>query len=76
MPTVIVGCKLPNGIIIEHAGKRVTLAGGHSAKIRGSHGMTVVDKDFWDAWRATHADYHPVKKGLIFAHEKEVNTQA
>lgn len=74
--TVVVGCKLPNGLVINYGGTNATLAGTNSSLIEGGHGLTTVDKDFWDLWLSEHKDYAPVAKGLIFAHEKEVNAKA
>lgn len=68
--TVIVGCKLPNGLVIEHPTNKaisVELAGVNSAKILGStYGTTEVDGDFWDAWAAANADFAPFKSGAMF----------
>lgn len=66
---VTVGCKLPNGIIIEQGGKTISLNGANSARIAGGHGLTVVDGNLFTAWMEAHKDFAPVKKGLIFAHE-------
>ncbi len=74
--TVVVGCKLPNGIIIHHMGKAHTLLGSNSSDIVGGYGMTVMDKELFDAWYDAHKDYQPVKQGLIFAHEKPESAKA
>ncbi len=66
----MVGCKLPGGLIINHMGKTHTLLGSNSTEIIGGYGLTVVDKELFDAWHDAHRDYQPVKQGLIFAHEK------
>lgn len=77
MATVTVGCKLPNGFIIEAGDKRAVLAGANSSTIVGGHGITEgVDKDLWDAWSALHAELGLLKHGHIFAHEKTANTNA
>lgn len=77
MPQITVGCKLPNGLHLDHGGKRVTLKGSNSALVIGGHGITEgVDKDLFDAWMAAHKDYQPVKAGLIFAHDKKANVEA
>lgn len=77
MATVTVGCKMPNGLILEMGEKRVVLNGANSSGIIGGHGLTEgVDKEFWDAWSAKHATLDPVKKGFVFAHEKTANTVA
>lgn len=36
--------------------RRVTLNGGNSADAVVGYGMTVVDKDFWDAWAKQNAN--------------------
>lgn len=77
MAQVNVGCKLPNGLILELGDKRVTLNGSNASVIIGGHGITEgVDKDFFDAWMAAHADLAFVKGGFLFAHEKANNTAA
>jgi hypothetical protein len=71
--TVTVGCKLPNGLVLEHQGTTVTLKGFRhpDARIIGGYGLTEgVDKDFFDAWLAAHADQPYVKKELVFAQGK------
>ena len=77
--TVIVGCKLPNGLTI-HLGsgreRKVVLNGYNSAKVVGGHGLTTVDKEFWDEWSKLHTDFAPVAAGLIFASGSEKNTAA
>lgn len=75
--TVTVGCKLPNGLILELGDKRVTVKGSNSSNIIGGHGITEnVDKEFFDAWMAKNAGLQFVKSELIFAHEKYANTVA
>lgn len=75
--TVIVGCKLPNGLILELGDKRVTIKGANSSNIIGGHGITEgVDKEFFDAWMAKNAGLQFVKAELLFAHEKAASTAA
>lgn len=77
MAQVTVGCKLPNGIIIQHGGKRATIKGANAALLIGGHGITEgVDKELFDAWMKAYADYAPVKAGLIFAHDNAKSTAA
>jgi hypothetical protein len=72
-----IGCKLPSGLHLDHEGKRVTLNGSNSSNIIGGYGLTHnVDQAFWEAWKKTHADFEPLKQGLIFAQEKENNARA
>jgi hypothetical protein len=72
-----IGCKLPSGLHLDHEGKRVTLNGSNSSNIIGGYGLTHnVDQAFWEAWKKAHADFEPLKQGLIFAQEKEANARA
>lgn len=70
MPNVTVGCKIVNGVILVHQGKRVLLAGAKSSRIIGGYGMTEVDKDFFDAWCKTNHDSALLSGNLIFAQDK------
>lgn len=67
---LIIGCRLPNGIVLEHPKDsriRVKLNGIHNSLIKGStYGITRVDRDFWAAWRKEHAEFAPLKSGAIF----------
>lgn len=67
---VMVGCKLPNGIILSHPKHpkfTVTLAGVHSSKIIGAtYAITEVDAEFWKAWKAANAEFTPFKTNAIF----------
>jgi len=67
MATVIVGCKLPNGLHAELGGKVVTLAGSNSSSIIGGFGITRdVDKDFIEGWLKAEAKNPIVANGLVF----------
>lgn len=78
MANVTVACKLPHGLIIKSGGKSVTLNGANSSKIIGGYGLTPVDKNFFEAWKAEYASFEPLKSGLIFeqANEKSAVSQA
>jgi hypothetical protein len=78
MANVIVGCKLPHGLVIKVGGKAVTLNGANSSRIIGGYGLTTVDKDFYEAWKTEYASFEPLKSGLIFeqANEKSAASQA
>ena len=77
MAQVTVGCKLPNGIILEMGDKRQLINGSNGALIIGGHGITEnVDKDFFEAWLAAHADLPFVTGGFLFANDKASNTSA
>ena len=72
---VVVGCKLPNGLVIRLGEQEVTLNGANSSKIVGGHGLTDVNKDFWSAWLEQHKDFAPVVAGLIFANDNFAKTR-
>ncbi|HFC8465373.1 TPA: hypothetical protein ACFP4A_000636 [Neisseria subflava] len=75
--TVTVGCKLPNGLIIEVGGRSVELNGANASNTIGGHGITYnVDADFFNAWMEAHQDRDMVKNGFVFAHEDAKNTKA
>lgn len=77
MPQITIGCKLPNGLILEVGEKRVTLNGSNSSAIIGGHGITEnVDADFFGAWLKANKDLSFVKAGHVFAHEKAANVAA
>jgi hypothetical protein len=70
MAKVLIGCKLPNGIILENPlnpDEKVTLKGLNRATIIGStHVTTEVDADFWDLWKSTNPEFSALKNGAIF----------
>lgn len=69
--TVIVGCKLPNGIILQHplnAAHKVEIAGLNKPKIIGAPYVTTeVDAEFWANWVAVHSEFPALKSGALFA---------
>lgn len=68
---VTVGCKLPNGLLLEQDGYNVLLNGANSSNLVGGYGLTEgVDKDAFDKWIKTHADQAYVKNELVFAQAK------
>lgn len=72
---VLVGCKLPNGIILEHPqddSKTVELAGLNKIVIIGSdHAVTPVRSEFWDAWIKSNSEFPAIKSGAIFVAKDE-----
>lgn len=77
MATVTVGCKLPNGLIIQVGDKSHTLKGTNASLVIGGHGITEgVDKELFDAWLSANKDRDVVKNGHIFAHEKSAKTES
>jgi len=73
---VVVGCKLPQGLVIRHGNVSVTLAGANASRIVGGFGMTNVDEDLAKAWLAANQNFAPVKRGLIFIQANEARAQA
>lgn len=67
---VVVGCKLPHGITLEHPmdpTKTVELKGKNKALIVGAdYATTEVDADFWEQWAAVNKEFPAVKSGAIF----------
>lgn len=75
--TVTVGCKLPNGLILEVAGKAIQINGANSSRIIGGYGLTEgIDKDFFDAWLKQNAGLSFVKNGMVFAQSKSTDAIA
>lgn len=79
--TVVVGCKLPHGLMLTLHGKpgemprTYRVKGSNSQAIVGGYGITRgVPRDFWEAWKEHHKHLDFVKNGLIFAHDKEAST--
>lgn len=71
--TIIIGCRLPNGLTLilrDTKGqevKRVSINGMNKSLIKGvTYTTTVVDAEFWAAWKAAHSDYAPLKNGALF----------
>ena len=67
---VVVGCKLPHGITIEHPmdpTKTVELKGKNKSLIIGAeYATTEVDADFFEQWAAVNKEFPAVKSGAIF----------
>ena len=68
--SVVVGCKLPNGIVLEHpldSTKKVVINGLNKATIVGAkYAVTTIDSDFWAEWIKIHKDFPAVLSGSIF----------
>ena len=86
--TVLVACKLPNGLqlrlgptfenaeVVTVCGPAFKLDSTTHQPISSGFGLTIVDKDFWDAWVLENKDFGPLKNGMLFAHAKGDNTKA
>lgn len=65
--TVLIGCKLPHGLVLRLKDTKVTIDGMNKSKIVGAtHITTEVDAEFWTAWKAAHKDFQPLKSLSIF----------
>lgn len=81
--TVTVGCKLPNGLILE-MGKpgdsnytQVVLKGANQANLVGGYGLTSnVSKEFMAVWLKSHSWLPAVRDGLVFVEDNEANATA
>ena len=83
MATVILGCKIPNGFVMEVDGKSQRINGSHTqyGTIMYDRGEQVgvthdVDKDLWDAWRKRHANHPLHAKGHVFEAKSESSVKA
>ena len=83
MATVVLGCKVPNGFVMEVDGISKRINGAHTeygtiAYDRGEQiGITSdVDKSLWDAWRARHANHPLCAKGHVFEAKSEASVKA
>lgn len=64
----VIGCKLPNGLTIDHDERTLTLVGSNAPGAVGGYGLTHdVDVDWFMDWATGPArDFPPVARGLIF----------
>ena len=61
---MIVGCKLPNGLIIES----ILIKGINSSQIIGAtHGITEMDDKLWAELYERYKTFAPIQSGAIFA---------
>lgn len=75
--TIVVGCKLPNGLVVEQDGYTVTLNGANSSNVVGGYGLTEgVDKDAFAKWMEVHKNQPYVKNELVFAQAKANSAQS
>lgn len=80
--TVIVGCKLPNGLYLDLKAndgevQRVTIAGSNAARIVGGYGLTPgVSSDFMKKWLELNAKHPAVVNKSIFIHSNEASAKS
>lgn len=72
-----VGCKLPNGLVLEQDGYTVELNGSNSSFVVGGYGLTEgVDKEAFEKWLEVHKNQPYVKRDLVFAQAKTNSAQS
>lgn len=84
--TVLIGCRLPNGIILTHPqnkDQKVHIAGCSGEKLEsGLHlpprafATTRVDAEFWSAWKAAYQGFPPLKNRALFEARDEQEAAA
>lgn len=85
MARVVIGSRLPNGLVLTHpdSGEQVTLGsrfspvvGQNQQYIDKGYSTTEVDQEFWDTWKAAYSGYQPLKSGAIFEAKNETEALA
>lgn len=80
MAKVIIGCKLPHGLILENPlnpNVTVELNGLNKSLIIGAkHATTEVDAEFWDLWKNTNPKFSALLSGAIFEAKNEADAKA
>ncbi len=87
--TVIVGCKLANGLVLQVGDKRVNLRGSahylqpnpkrrfESPELIYADSITLVDKEFWEAWlKQVGPEFGPLKSGAIYSSPNKAEATA
>lgn len=66
--TYLIGCKLPSGLTINHAGQSVTLSGTNASNLINGFGITHhVPAELWEGFLKTFAQQPIIKNGIVFA---------
>lgn len=79
---IVIGCRLPCGLVLEHEGKQVTLAGQNQNKqgiillSQDDYGETIVDASYWAAWKKANAGFAPLETGAIFEAKNQSEVKA
>lgn len=81
MSTVLIGCRLPNGIVLRHPDANnlttVKLNGRNQSEIIGAtFSTTEVDESFWAEWLASNMTFAPLKNKAIFVTSDEKSAKA
>ncbi|SPL70857.1 hypothetical protein [Acinetobacter stercoris] len=74
---VTIGCKLPNGFILQVGEVTHRINGFNQSTVIGGHGITEnVPSELWDAWVEENKERDLYKNGFVFAHDKAKSTAA
>lgn len=79
---IVIGCRLPCGVVLELGGKQVALAGQNQNKSgivllsQDDYGETIVDKSFWDEWKKMNGSFQPLASGAIFEAKNQSEAKA
>ena len=66
--TVVIGCKIPNGIVLRGAGKQFLINGSNKSSVIGGYGITEdVPADIWEDYAKAHAKSPAIVNELVFA---------
>ncbi len=85
MATVLVGCRLPSGLILHHPSDRkitVKLKGVMEPLGNGlwapprTYATTEVDAEFWAAWKAAYSGNPPLQNRAVFEAKTEQEAAA
>lgn len=80
---ISIGCKLPNGIMLQmgipdtEGYREIKLKGANEATVVGGFGITEnVDEALFDAWYASHKTLPWAKQGLVFKAKNRAEAEA
>jgi hypothetical protein len=84
--TVLIGCRLPNGIVLHHPKDRnrtIKLAGIYETKLENGlyvppkmFSVTAVDAEFWAEWKAAYIGFPPLKTRALFEARSEQEAES
>lgn len=67
---VVIGCRFPNGLIIEVGRETVTLKGSHDRNV--PIGFTKVRRSFWEAWEKINKTSELLTSISVFKSQNDV----
>jgi len=66
--TLVIGCKIPNGIVLRGAGKQFLINGSSKSSVIGGYGITEdVPAEVWEDYAKAHAKSPAIVNELVFA---------